>query len=165
MNRITNGKGQISQKIGMVPIRSFLSLLCNHAEYWASDLVGFQYLLFSFSVIAANASVYGRSRHGKWSPWKKPVITSVSFVIWLSLLLRISWKKNFSCIPDKEIHVFYLDRQFFSCTPDKDIRMFHLYRQIFSCIPDKDIRVFHLCLQILSHPCYLTRGWIKITCI
>ena len=34
-----------------------------------------------------------------------------------------------------------------------------------SCIPDKDIRVFHLCLQILSHPCYLTRGWIKITCI
>ena len=35
----------------------------------------------------------------------------------------------------------------------------------FSCIPDKVIRVFHLCLQILSHPCYLTRGWIKITCI
>ena len=35
----------------------------------------------------------------------------------------------------------------------------------FSCIPDKDIGVFHLCLQILSHPCYLTRGWIKITCI
>ena len=35
----------------------------------------------------------------------------------------------------------------------------------FSCIPDKDIHVFHLCLQILSYPCYLTRGWIKITCI
>ena len=53
----------------------------------------------------------------------------------------------------------------FSCTQDKDIRVFHLCLQIFSCIPDKDIRVFHLCLQILSHPGYLTLGWIKITCI
>ena len=35
----------------------------------------------------------------------------------------------------------------------------------FSCAPDKDIRLFHLCLQILSHPCYLTQGRIKITCI
>ena len=39
------------------------------------------------------------------------------------------------------------------------------HRKDFFFIPDKDIRVFHLCLQILSHPCYLTRGWIKITCI
>ena len=35
----------------------------------------------------------------------------------------------------------------------------------YSCTPDKDIRVFHLCLQIVSHPCYLTQGRIKITCI
>ena len=52
-----------------------------------------------------------------------------------------------------------------SCTPDKDIRVFYLDRQFFSCTPDKDIRVFHLSLQILSHPCYLTQGRIKITCI
>ena len=35
----------------------------------------------------------------------------------------------------------------------------------FSCIPDKDIYVFYLDRQFLSHPCYPTRGWIKITCI
>ena len=42
-----------------------------------------------------------------------------------------------------------------SCIPDKDMRVFYLDRQFFSCIPDKDIRVFHLYLQILSHPCFL----------
>ena len=35
----------------------------------------------------------------------------------------------------------------------------------FSCIPDKEIHVFYLDRQFLSHPCYLTQGWIKITCI
>ena len=39
----------------------------------------------------------------------------------------------------------------FSCIPDKDIRVFHLDRQFFSCIPDKDIRVFYLDQQFLSH--------------
>ena len=34
-----------------------------------------------------------------------------------------------------------------------------------SCIPDKDIHVFSLDRQFLSHPCYLTQGLIKITCI
>ena len=40
-----------------------------------------------------------------------------------------------------------------------------LQENILSCIPDKDIHVFYLDRQFLSHPCYLTRGWIKITCI
>ena len=35
----------------------------------------------------------------------------------------------------------------------------------FSCIPDKDIHVFYLGRQFISHPCCLTRGRIKITCI
>ena len=52
-----------------------------------------------------------------------------------------------------------------SCIPDKDIRVFYLDRRFFSCIPDKDIRVFHQYLQILSQPCYLTQDRIKITCI
>ena len=34
-----------------------------------------------------------------------------------------------------------------------------------SYIPDKDIHVFYLDGQFLSHPCYLTRSRIKITCI
>ena len=41
----------------------------------------------------------------------------------------------------------------------------HQAVQRFSCIPAKDIHVFYLDRQFLSHPCYPTRGRIKITCI
>ena len=54
---------------------------------------------------------------------------------------------------------------FFSCIPDKDICVFYLDPQFFSFTPDKDIRVFYLDLQLLSHPCHLTQDRIKITCI
>ena len=41
----------------------------------------------------------------------------------------------------------------------------HQAVQRFSCIPAKDVHVFYLDRQFLSHPCYLTRGRIKTTCI
>ena len=62
---------------------------------------------------------------------------------------------SFYCDPDRDIRVFYLDRQFFSSAPDKDIRVFYLDRQFFSSAPDKDIRVFYLDRQFLSYSCYL----------
>ena len=46
-------------------------------------------------------------------------ITALGVVPFI-LNIGIYNKTDFSCIPDKDIRVFYLDRQFFSCTSEKD---------------------------------------------